>query len=157
MLKAQNIEGEKHMTKGETIINNVMKIMNSTEAGELNDFDIYDYLVEDNEIYVGGKSFFPKSVIETISNPLILMMEILVPNLKTVIPKRGIRIIVMSKGEIKMNIMSVANTNIPSVIKTFKDEENWQADLEMLAWYLTEQKPKEDAGEFDYYDDDLLF
>ena len=138
------------MTKEETIISNVMRIIKSKEASELQDFDIYDSLIEEDEIFVGGKSFFPECVIETVSTPLILMMDIIGPH-----RERRIRIIVMCEGEIKMNIMSADNNNTRSVIKIFKDEEDWEQDIEMLAWYLTEQKPKEEAIEAD--DEDLLF
>lgn len=76
---------------------------------------------------------------------MILMMDILGPH-----REKRMRIIVMCNGEIKMNIMSVDNKNAtPSVVKAFKDEEDWQNDIDMLAWYLTEQKPKEDAREID--------
>lgn len=131
------------MTKEETIISNVIKIMNSEDTCELKDSDIYDSLVEENEIFVGGKSFFSEFVFETLSRPLILMLDILCPRsenwTRDCTRVRGVRIIVMCNGEIKMNIMSANKANTSSVIKTFKDEEDWQTDLDMLAWYLTER------------------
>lgn len=129
------------MSKEETIISNVMKIMNSDEACELKDSDVYDSLVEEGEFFIGGKSFFSEYVFETLTRPLILMMDILCPISEKRDRVRGIRIIIMCHGEIKMNIMSEEIINAPSVIKTFKDEEKWQSDIDMLAWYLTERKP----------------
>ena len=141
------------MTKEEMIIDNVKKILSSKEAYDLsesNDFNIYDSLVEEDEIFVTGKNLFPKYIIETLSRPFILMMDLLGPH-----SEKRIRIIIMCEGEIKLNIMSSNSNNQSPVIKTFKDEDDWQKDLEMLAWYLLEQKPIEDARELD--EEDFLF
>lgn len=45
------------MMKEEKNIINVMRMIGSKEACELKVFDIYDSLIEEDEIFVGGKSF----------------------------------------------------------------------------------------------------
>lgn len=141
------------MTKEETIINNVWKIFSSTEVDDRFDTendDIYDSLAEDDACFIGGKSYFSK-FIETVTRPLILMMYILRPH-----SERRVRIIIMCEGDIKLNIMFAERKKLP-IVKIFKDEDDWQKDIEMIAWFLTELESKGDPGEDDDTVDDLIF